>query len=166
VAQTVDIGVKESDVAALFRDPRYIELEQQIAQAVSQRILFEYADHVLPPIAKELHDAQLSPPVVEGLLDADLSAVAAFGIALLRGEAEVPDEQEWDPEEGDQQEADSKGEPVGLAPGFALTYLIYVSFLRNDDEVALLKHLKARRIPHATRFLSRLKAYFREARAV
>jgi hypothetical protein len=151
------------EVEALLRDPSYIELERRIAAAVGQPLLPEYIDFVLPLVTKDLNEAEVSIAEATRLLAIPLAEASAFGVALIRGEGAVTDEQEWDLDEGDQQKFHDKGEPVGLSPGFGLLALVYMSFLSSGREEQLLSLLKQRRVPRAKQFLARLKTYHQSA---
>jgi hypothetical protein len=159
-------GLAVADVEALLRDPSYVTLERHIAEAVDQPLLPDYLDFVLPLVTNDLNETQLTLAHARQLLSNRLPEAAAFGVALIRGEDAVPDEQEWDPSEGNQQEQRHKGERVGLSPGFGLLALVYLHFLNSGRETELLALLKRRRVPHAKRFLARLKSYHQTACAV
>jgi hypothetical protein len=155
--------ISTSEVEALLRDPSYIELERRIVSAVGQQLLPEYIGFFLPLVTKDLNEADISIAEATWLLALPLTETSAFGVALIRGEGAVPDEQEWDPHEGDQQRSRDKGEPVGLSPGFGLLALVYMSFISSGREEELLSLLKQRRVPRAKQFLARLKTYHQSA---
>lgn len=159
-------GLAVADVEAILRDPRYVALERCIAEAVGQPLLPDYLEFVLPLVTNDLNEARITLEQARQLLSNPLAEASAFGIALIRGEDAVPDEQEWDPAEGNQQPQGGKGGRVGLSPGFGLLALVYLNFLNGGREAELLSLLKQRRVPRAKHFLARLKSYHRAACAV
>lgn len=152
------------EVATLLRSSHYRAIEDSIAAELGQPVVLD-PETMAPFAANELRDSGLTIVRIKELIEHVGPLTVRFGVELNRGESTVPDEEEWDPSEGDQQPERSRGPSLGLGMGFGLSYLIYVAFLADGDEARLLRFLNARRIPHASRFAGRLRAYYASARA-
>jgi hypothetical protein len=155
--------ISKDAVSRLLNTSAVLDIEATVARAVGERIVDSEADLVLDILVNELQLASLTLERIETLLSTNADLLIAFGVALLRGETPLPEEQEHDPEEGDQTEGTGPGESLGLGRGFSLSYVCYLYFLMSADTAPLLRYLDAKRVPDVKRFAGRLRRYYQEA---
>lgn len=153
----------KSDVVKLLQDPRIKKMEKDVSRRLGVKVDDPAPEVTVPSNMKELNFAGLSREQVEKMLSEHAATATAFSIALFKAERQLPHEEEFNPDEGDQQE-DSYAEPgYELCHGFSLTHLCWLSFLLSGRDADLLNYLKATRVPKREKYVKRLKRYFKEA---
>ena len=152
-------------VIAFLNDPVVREIERDIAASVGLSVRLGHRDALVRLLVRDMQFNGWTPSLLEQIAREQKSLVIKFGGILLRGEARVPDREEWNSEEGNQQEDAKIGPTLGMSEGFALNYITYLWFLMSECHADLIAHLKCRRIPHAKGFHYRLRKYYASATA-
>lgn len=159
----MDTTITQAEASRLLTSSALNRVEESIASAVGEPIVDPAPEVTLRILVAELSNSSLPIREIDAVFTDSADLLVAFGVALLVGEAPLPDEQEHDPDEGDQTEGTGKGKLVGLGRGFSLTYVCYLHFLVKADDAGLLALLKRRRIPVPKRFATRLASYYERA---
>lgn len=122
-----------SIIEKILRNPQTVEIENSIAKQVGCDI---YKDDLLLMarfIKEEIENSQLSADRIEGYINKNKEVIITFGVNFLE-----------------------KSKPESLSAGIAITYSIYLIYLKEKDEKELLEYLQRRRIPKPQKLLEQL----------
>ena len=122
-----------STIEKILRNSQTVEIESSIAEQVGCDIYKENFPLLVGFIKEEIENSQLSADKIEGYINENKESIVTFGVNFLE-----------------------KSKPESLSIGIAITYSIYLIYLKEKDEKELLEYLKRRRIPKPKKLLEQL----------
>lgn len=125
--------MKISIIEKILRKKQTIEIENSIATHVGCEIYKDDLPLLTGFIKEELKNSQLSADKIEDYINKNKECIITFGINFL-----------------------GKNKPESLSTGIAITYSIYLIYLKEKDDKELLEYLKRRRIPKPKKLLEQL----------
>lgn len=114
-------------------------IESSIADKISCDLYKDNISLLTGFIKEEVDASMLSIKVIDSFLDNNPEEVINFGLKFL-----------------------GKTKPQSLSTGIAITYSIYLIYLKEKDEKELLEYLKKRRIPKPQKLLEQLLSIKKE----
>jgi hypothetical protein len=125
--------MKVSIIEKILRNTQTVEIENSIAKQVGCDIYKDDLSLMAGFIKEEVENSQLSADKIEGYINKNKEVIITFGVNFLE-----------------------KSKPESLSTGIAITYSIYLIYLKEKDEKELLEYLKRRRIPKPQKLLEQL----------
>nr|WP_319998167.1 hypothetical protein [uncultured Draconibacterium sp.] len=122
-----------SIIEKILRNTQTVEIESSIAKQVGCDIYKDDLPLLAGFIKEEVENSQLSADKIEGYINENKESIITFGVNFLE-----------------------KSKPESLSTGIAITYSIYLIYLKEKGEKELLEYLKRRRIPKPKKLLEQL----------
>jgi len=118
----------------LLKSDATIEIENSIAERKKCKIYKDDLPLLLNFLKDEVEQSELSIEELTHFIDNNKDDIVEFAICFLNGNS-----------------------PATLSTGVAISYSIYLIYLRNKDAKQLELYIKKRRIPNSGKFLVHLK---------
>ncbi len=125
--------MEASIIEKILRNTQTVEIENSIANQVGCDIYKDNLPLLAGFIKEEVENSQLSADKIEGYINENKESIITFGVNFLE-----------------------KSKPESLSTGIAITYSIYLIYLKEKDEKEFLEYLKRRRIPKPKKLLEQL----------
>lgn len=125
--------VNVNELEELLRSSSLQQIESTIADEMSCDLYKDNISLLTGFIKEEVDTSMLSIKDIESFIDNHPEEVIDFGLKFLE-----------------------KSKPQSLSTGIAITYSIYLIYLKDKDEKKLLEYLKKRRIPKPQKLLEQL----------
>lgn len=131
--------VNVRDLEELLSSSSLQQIESTIAAEMSCDLYKDNISLLTGFIKEEVDASMLSVKDIESFLDNNPEEIIDFGLKFL-----------------------GKSKPQSLSTGIAITYSVYLIYLRDKDEKELLEYLKKRRIPKPQKVLEQLLSIKKE----
>jgi hypothetical protein len=125
--------VNISELEDLLSSSSLQQIESSIADKISCDLYKDNISLLTGFIKEEVEASKLSVKVIERFLDSNSEEVINFGLKFLE-----------------------KTKPQSLSTGIAITYSVYLIYLKDREEKELLEYLQKRRIPKSQKLLEQL----------
>ncbi len=131
--------VNVNDLEALLGNSSLQQIEATIADRMDCDLYKDNVSLLTVFIKEEVDASMLSVLNIESFIKSQSEEVIDFGEMFL-----------------------SKSKPQSLSTGIAITYSVYIIYLKEKDEKELLEYLKRRRIPKPKKLLEQLQSIKKE----
>jgi hypothetical protein len=131
--------VNTHDVKALLESPSLQQIEVAIAAKMDCSIYKDNMDILIGFIQAEIDSSMLSIDDIKDYIVNHSDEIVEFGQLLL-----------------------GKAKPERLSIGIAISYSVYMIYLKEKGEQELLEYIRRRRIPKAQKVLEQLQAIQKE----
>jgi hypothetical protein len=128
-----------SELEGLLSSTSLLEIESSIANKIGCDLYKDNIPLLTGFIKEEVDASKLSIKAIERFLESNSDAVIDFGLKFL-----------------------AKSNPQSLSIGIAITYSVYLIYLREKGEKKLLEYLQKRRIPKPQKLLEQLLSIKKE----
>jgi len=125
--------VNVNELEELLDNSNLQYIENTIADKLNSNVYKENLPLLIGLMKEEVDTSMLSLNIIKDFIDNHSDDVIDFGLSFL-----------------------DKSKPESLCIGFAITYAIYIVYLKEKDEKELLQYLKQRGIPKASKLLEKL----------
>lgn len=126
--------VLKNKITALLKSDDVISIENRIAEQKKCTIYKEDLPMLVGFLIDEVHQSELSIEELSSFIKSNKDNITKFAISFLDGQS-----------------------PKSLSTGIAITYSIYLIYLKRKGDESLEAYIKRRRIPNANKFLLQLK---------